>query len=67
MTEESVVVQKIAEPLHLTITRNAKGKYQYEISVHTPDGDAAFDVGFRLDERGRAKLQGQLAGEVEGE
>lgn len=33
MTEDQKVVSTIAEPYHITLTKNSKG-YQWEISVH---------------------------------
>lgn len=40
MSEEpQKVISQIAQPYHVTLTKNAKGQYQWEISVHelTPE------------------------------
>ena len=50
MTEEQVITQHIAEPVHVTITRNAKGDIQYEVSVHG-DRHSAIDVALDIEEQ----------------
>ena len=61
--EETIQITTMAEPVHITVTRNAKGRYQYEISVHTKTADEAFDIGVELDARLKKHFEGQLAGE----
>ena len=64
---ETVNIQKIAEPVHFVLTRNAKGKYQYELSIHAKDVDTVLEQAWKLDEQVRLKLQGQMAGEIQNE
>lgn len=44
----------IPKPYHLTLTRNAKGLYQWEISIHVDNAVEALDtaqfIDFRLKE-----------------
>lgn len=35
--EEQIVTSHIAEPCHITVTRNAKGDIQFEVSIHGVD------------------------------
>ena len=59
--EPTVTIQKLAEPVHLTITRNAKGKVQYEISIHTASVDDVAEQTKQLEAWVQAKFKGQLA------
>jgi hypothetical protein len=40
MSEDQKVVTTIAEPVHITLTKNTKG-YQWEISVHEKNLESA--------------------------
>ena len=63
--DEQQITTRMAEPVHLTISRSAKGKIQYEISIHAATvDDTAWQV-FELENRVKAQYKGQLAGEVE--
>ena len=35
--DKQIVVNYMGEPVHITLTKNAKGQYQYEISYHGSD------------------------------
>ena len=59
--EPTVTIQKLAEPVHLTITRNAKGKVQYEISIHGADTAKVEHDTAELEFWVQEKFKGQLA------
>lgn len=61
---ESGVI-KYAEPVHLTITLNAKGKIQYEISVHGQTDVDTAEVSFRLEDKVKERYGKQLASQEE--
>ena len=48
LPEEQVVTQHMGEPVHITITRNAKGDIQWEVSLHAPTTQAAVDNAIAL-------------------
>ena len=54
-------IQKLAEPVHLTITRNAKGKVQFEISIHSADTSKVEHDTAELEDWVQKKYEGQLA------
>ncbi len=60
---ETTTIAKIGEPVHLTVSTNAKGKIQYEISVHgATDADITPHVD-RLEAYVQEKYKGRLAGD----
>ena len=63
MVEEQTVTTKIAEPIHLTTTRNAKGKIQYEISIHAATVQEVAAKTEELEMLVKAQHKGELAGE----
>lgn len=48
---------------HVTVTRSAKGKYQWEISVHSDSEGEVLAMVSRLEGDLRRQYQGQLSGE----
>ena len=60
---QTTEIQKLAEPVHLTITRNAKGKVQYEISIHGPDEATVEHQTAELEDWVHRKYEGHLAGD----
>jgi hypothetical protein len=37
------IINSFEQPIHITLTKNAKGSYQWEISVHAPTLKEAID------------------------
>lgn len=62
---ETIITEHLGEPVHLTTSLNAKGKVQFEISVHTMDTTEAEKINEELDAWVRTKYAGKLAGEGE--
>ncbi len=54
--EEQIVTQRMAEPVHITLTRNAKGDIQWEVSIHGPTTKEAVDNTLEMAERAAAYL-----------
>ena len=52
-----VQTQKLAEPVHLTLTRNSKG-YGWEVSVHAATLEQAFSQLEQADAQIKAKYGG---------
>lgn len=42
-------ISEMKQPVHITITKNAKGDYQWEISIHETDVDTAYIESTKLD------------------
>ena len=42
--DKQIIVNYMGEPTHITLTKNAKGQYQYEISYHGSDPDQTVDM-----------------------
>jgi hypothetical protein len=63
MTEESLVITKMSEPIHVTITRSAKGRYQWEISIHGATADETLETGIRIDKQLLLEYGDQASGE----
>jgi hypothetical protein len=49
-TQIQRVVQATETPVHLVLTRNAKGGYQWEISVYAGDENEALQIVLSVDE-----------------
>jgi len=51
--EENIQIQKVVQatetPVHLVLTRNARGGYQWEISVYAGDEHEALQVVLNVD------------------
>ena len=62
-SHDETSIQKLAEPVHVTITRNAKGKVQYEFSVHAATPPEVELIVGELEKWVQDKFKGQLAGE----
>ena len=60
MPEESSVVTHIGEPIHISISRNAKGNIQYEVSVHMSDAAECKRITTFLEDALYAKYKDQL-------
>jgi hypothetical protein len=63
LSSSAEVQQLNIKPFHVTLTRNAKGRYQWEISVHTDIGADAYAEAVNLDSALRKEYEGQLGGE----
>ncbi len=64
ITTEQITTTKMAEPVHLIVTRNAKGEYQYEISIHAATVDEVLAQTKAIDDQVKAMYRGQLSGET---
>ena len=49
MTEETKVVNSLQQPVHITLTKNAKG-YNWEVSVH---GESVGDTIYKVEQAER--------------
>lgn len=63
MTEESLIITKSAEPIHIEITRSAKGRYQWSITVHGATADETLETGIRIDKQLLLEYGDQASGE----
>lgn len=62
---ETVVVTKLGEPIRVQITRSAKGKYQWEVTVSAATADEALEVGIHIDKQLEIEYHGRASGETE--
>jgi hypothetical protein len=61
----SVVRTVLAQPVHVTLSQSAKGRYYWEISVHAADAEEAREMYVSIDEdlkRRYGAPEGGLAG-----
>lgn len=60
MSEPIINIQKLAEPFHITLTKNTKG-YQWEVSVHSETGEQALEQVQKLEAELKAKYGGETS------
>jgi hypothetical protein len=61
MPEAQVVETRMAQPVHLTLTKNAKAQHQWEISIHAETTEKVLEQTLELDEALTEKFKGEAS------